>query len=179
MQETVGDIWQVATPKDVVVVPTNVGWTSTGKNVMGRGLARDAARRWPQLPQWYGAYCQECATVGLEVYPLLIDLGTAERTKPNWKKWCHGLVLFPVKGLNRGQPWLSWRADASLDLIRAGLVVLATLPDIDSPWVREALFLVPSLGCGNGNLAEANVVPEMHRELTSDRFVHVRQVRQA
>lgn len=176
MRECVGDIWQVATPKDIVVVPTNIGWKSTGPNVMGKGLARDAARRWPHLPAWYGEYCRECVANVERVDPILLDVLANQPDKPNWRRWCRALVLFPVKPLNATQPFLSWRQDASLELITRGLPVLADMANLPSPgdWVKKALFLVPALGCGNGNLEEEVVVPLMKKLLPSDRFVFVR-----
>lgn len=171
MQSTQGDIWSVSTPKDVIVIPTNIGWTSSGENVMGRGLALDAKRRWPHLPRFYGEHCREEASLGREVGPLILDMGACAGKR----MWCRGLILFPVKPLNTAKPYLSWRQDADLQLIERGLPSLAGVVSMGIGWLEEALILVPSLGCGNGNLAEDAVVPLMEKHLTSNHFVHVRR----
>jgi len=167
MQTIAGDIWGLATAKDAVVVPTNVGWRSDGRNVMGRGLARQAARRWPELPQDYGAFCRKHGrATPIALYPL-----------PTGNRWCKMLLLFPVKPLDLERPHLSWLQPANAAYIEAHLMRLAEAPgtgilkhlDI----AEGARVLVPSLGCGNGGLPESQIVPMLHRHLTHPCFVHV------
>lgn len=55
LQEMIGDIWGVAKQLDaLVVVPTNGDVRRDGRAVMGRGLAAQAAARWPDLPAALG-----------------------------------------------------------------------------------------------------------------------------
>lgn len=159
MQELTGDIWQLADrKKDWIVIPTNIGWKSDGKNVMGRGLARQAARRWPELPWLYGSFCKEHG----EITPIMIY-------RPENKKWCETLLLFPVKPLDKEKPYLSWWHPADLDLIRSHCSVLSFLAPQCS-----GRILVPSLGCGNGGLDETQVLPVLYSQLTHSCFYNVR-----
>lgn len=159
MRHETGDIWALARAGDAVVVPVNVGWRGDGLAVLGRGLALQAVRRFRWLRRWWGEICQRCGS-GTGVVAVCCEDG----------KWAGlWLVCFPVKPLNVAQPYLSWRAGADIGLIERGLVALAR-------WGTSgtvARILVPSLGCGNGGLSEAAVVPLMERHLSSDVFVHV------
>lgn len=159
MRELTGDIWQLSDKNtDWIVVPTNIGWKSDGKNVMGRGLARQATRRWPELAQIYGDFCR---TYG-ETTPIMLY-------RPQVNRWCETLLLFPVKPLNVEKPYLSWRQPADLDLIRRHSLVLQSI----APQCRGKI-LMPSVGCGNGGLDETQVLPVLYAHLTHHCFHHVR-----
>lgn len=169
MQTIAGDIWGLTTSADGIVVPTNVGWKADGRNVMGRGLARQAARRWPELPRAYGEFCRKHRAAT----PIMVWVPPASR-------WCKLLVLFPVKPLNEEKPYLSWFQDASPDFIDFHLQRLAGMPAFlakkwDEPsFLRGAgRILVPSVGCGNGGLPEEQIVPLLHKRLIHPCFVHV------
>jgi hypothetical protein len=168
MQTIVGDIWGLAAKIDAIVIPTNVGWRSDGRNVMGRGLARQAARRWPELPGDYGTFCRmHGRATPVALYPL-----------PAGNKWCKMLLLFPVKPLDINKPHLSWFQPANAAYIEAHLMRLGEAPESgvlkDLDIAGGARVLVPSLGCGNGTLQEEQIVPMLHRYLTHPCFVHVR-----
>lgn len=133
-----------------VVIPTNIGWTHAGLNVMGRGLARQAVDRFPEIAREYGEHCQIM--------------------KENTGIWlCNGgLVLFPVKPLDKARPNMSWKQDASLELIERSTKQLASLSS-NGAW----LTAVPLVGCGNGRLKEEDVLPILRRHL-DDSFILVR-----
>lgn len=163
MKTLVGDIWELSTRADLIVVPVNVGWTRVGKAVMGRGIAREATRRWPQVSWTWGRLCQEH---GAQTPPSIYSTAGS--------RWCQGLVLFPTKPLNSKEPWLSWRQDSSYELIEYWL-----------PWFNQSVtllemvpvarVLVPTLGAGNGNLDPDRVTAMLEEHLTHERFVHVRR----
>lgn len=173
MYQLEGDIWQLAMKTDAVVIPTNIGWKSDGKNVMGRGLAREAARRWPELPAVYGQFCQTYRAAT----PIMMF-------RPPNGRWCRMLLLFPVKPLNREQPYLSWRQEASIELIAYHTRALANFATQYAeatspptyPFLEEnaSRILVPSVGCGNGGLDESSVLPLLCEHLTLPCFYHVR-----
>lgn len=145
-----GNVWRISKAEDDIVIPTNIGWRTNGKNVMGRGLAKDASLYYPHLPEWYGGKCYEHGsdTPVLRYGPLL---------------------LFPVKPLNTSQPYLSWQQPASLDLIARSLFQLAEIPPRDT-----GLVFVPLVGCGNGQLDPADVAPMIEAALGhDDRFILV------
>lgn len=150
MLEIEDDIWAYW-PHAWIAIPTNIGWTDVGMNIMGVGLAKQAADRCPDLPLWYGSWCK---TFG-EATPVM-----ANRE--------HCIVLFPTKPLDANKPNLSWKQPSSLGLIERGLKQLVEL-DIQGD------VMVPLLGCGAGRLIPSEVVPLMKRYLTDNRFILVQQ----
>jgi len=153
MRELRGNVWRISKVEDDIVIPTNIGWRTNGQNVMGRGLARQAADYYPRLPAWYGEICQEHE----EATPVV-------RYGP--------LLLFPVKPLNKLQPYMSWQQPASLDLISRSLEQLSCI----SSRTEEGLVFVPLVGCGNGGLDPEDVEPMIECVLGHDeRFVIVRR----
>jgi len=168
--EAVGDIWAISTSKDIIVVTTNCGWREDGRAVMGAGLAREAARRYPWLPSTYGAYLQEAAARRDGSEELLLHVRPEKTHK---RRWCAGLILFPTKPLDRVRPWKSWWPNSDIALIQRGLLALRTC-GLELSSTERALILVPSLGCSNGGLSETDVVPLMAAALPDACFVHVR-----
>jgi hypothetical protein len=83
MFETVGDIWEYATT-GVIVVTTNGSLTRDGRAVMGRGVAKQAALRFPGLAEKLGILL---SVEGNHVF----DLGC-------------GIVTFPVEETAWSQP---------------------------------------------------------------------------
>jgi len=144
MKRWIGDIWKLQ-KKSYIVIPTNIGWRVDGSNIMGRGLAQQAAVKYPELPGWYGGKCQEAPEGKLHVY---------EPGK---------LVMFPVKPLNREKPWLSWKSKADIELIIQSASQLFGLP-FDDP------VSIPLVGCGNGGLDPAEVIPVLSAMLVHERF---------
>ena len=157
-----GDIWALARERHscAVVVPTNCGWTRSGANPMGRGVAQQAAAlAGPELARWYGAYCRSHGAAT----PAVLWRGA-----PSRGTGCPDLVLLPTKALTPEMPQLSWRGKSSLPLIERGLAQLSVMFN-----GLDTEVLVPLLGCGSGGLAEEDVLPLMHRWLLSDRFMLV------
>lgn len=99
MREVTGtDLWRY--PADVIIITTNGTVKKDGCAVMGRGIARQAADRFPTLPRMLG---QEIARRGNRVH-----------TFPHFN-----LITFPVK-------W-NWADPANLDLIRTSVRQLRPL----------------------------------------------------
>lgn len=152
MKVEYGDIWKYR-GKGHIVIPTNLGWRKDGSNVMGRGLAKMASLRYPELPVWYGTQCQKHR----EKTPCLV-----------WAAPDASIILFPVKPLNAAAPWISWKSEADLDLIDRSAKSLAELAQAlpgDLP------VLVPAVGCGNGQRDLGEVRPILEKHLSSDRFI--------
>lgn len=76
MFETVGDIWKYAAT-GIIVITTNGSVTRDGRAVFGRGVARQAASKFPELAEKLG---RRLAEQGNHVF----DLG-------------NGIVTFPVE----------------------------------------------------------------------------------
>lgn len=147
MKIVIGNIWAHEFDDHLRVIPVNIGWKANGENVMGRGVARQAATRFPNLQAWYGWRCEAMA-------------GNACLYR------YYDLVLFPVKPLNKEKPYLSWQQPASLELIRASARQLA------SQYYTERVVL-PLVGCGNGELDPVDVLPILDDILCAPGFVLV------
>lgn len=159
------DIWEMIGIA-WIVIPTNIGYKakpkgkgakfwSVGPNVMGRGLARDATDKYPEIAQHYGEYC---FLKGPDA-PVTYDLRSR-------------LIFFPVKPMDEEKPWQSWKHKADLDLIRKSAAQLneMLLPDKSAPWpnsgpLKTNHIVVPVVGCGNGKLEEDDVIPVLKEEL--------------
>lgn len=155
MQRTHKNIWTHNSEGGWIVITTNIGWKIDGSNPMGAGIARAAAERFPELPLWYGKKCRRHGqeTGVLPYHPAKF-------------------FLFPTKPLS-DQPWLSWKYDASLQLIMRSVRQLAA-------WIRffesqnSAPIKpvgVPLVGCNNGNLRQRDVLPILEKHLSGDKFL--------
>jgi hypothetical protein len=98
-----GDLWTYRRPGCLVVIPTNMQVKQNGLAVMGGGLAKQAADRYPTLPGHYG----NCLRAGI---PRTLF------------KLC-GLLLLPTKD--------HWRDPSDLELIRVGCewLIASTSPN--------------------------------------------------
>lgn len=143
-----GNLWDYE-KTHLLVIPTNIGWKADGKNIMGRGLAQQAAERYPGLPSWYGDRCRTLRSLT----PVLRYLETH-------------ILTFPVKPLNKMAPYLSWRNKATIALIEQSTRQLAERP-------RTLPVAVSMVGCGNGGLDMAEVRPVLDSYLSGPDFVLV------
>ena len=153
MIEVYGDIWNWHARSAFIVIPVNIGWKKDGENVMGRGLAVQAVQRWPEVSRTWGRICREQGSAAT---------ATVEPA--------HRLIFFPTKPLNVRKPWASWTADASLPLIERSARALAVIGDS----LRVPIAL-PLVGCGNGRLKEAVVLPTLRAALSANCFILVRR----
>lgn len=84
MFETVGDIWEYADRGELIVITTNGSLTRDGRAVFGRGVAKQAALRYPRLADKLGRLLAEQGNHAF-------DLGC-------------GIVTFPVEETAWSQP---------------------------------------------------------------------------
>jgi hypothetical protein len=146
-----GNLWDHWERGSKVVVTTNIGWDpATKRNNMGAGVALQAARRWPWLPEWYGRFCR--ATFP---YTPVIEHDQLR------------LIFLPVKPLlSRANPEISWNQSASLYLIGHSVQQLR---------FHEGEIALAFPGCGNGGLDMVAVGDVLHAWLLDDRFTVVDQ----
>jgi hypothetical protein len=175
MRDWAGDIWD-RFMKSFIVVPTNIGWkkgkNGPGANVMGAGVAQQAAERVSGLAPLYGEFCSRFGAST----ETTVDLST-------------GLVLFPTKPL-ADNPAMSWKGKSTLAQVEKSARELADM----GRWMTKEKLLkehdedmrkffgetaedndiyVPLVGCGNGGLDEGDVVPMLKSILSDDRFILV------
>jgi O-acetyl-ADP-ribose deacetylase (regulator of RNase III) len=118
--------------------------------VMGKGIAAEFKRRYPEMFQRYKAFCdrKELQIGQLYVY----------RTPNKW------VLNFPTKK--------HWRNPSKLDYIKAGLEKFALT--YAEQGVSSVSF--PQLGCGNGGLQWRDVQPVMEKylaKLSIPVYVHI------
>lgn len=155
MRHEQGDLWERYERGQKVVITTNVGWDpQTLRNNMGAGMALQAARRWPWLPEWYGRFCRHWITRrDASVMRAVRAVPVVELDR---------LIFFPVKPLlDFRNPERSWDQKARLDTIRVSLSQLTR---------HEGAIALAFPGCGNGGLKPAEVLPFLQQFLCADRF---------
>ncbi len=118
--------------------------------VMGKGLAKEFKRLYPEMFEAYQHYCEKGQlTIGkLQIY----------RTPNKW------ILNFPTKK--------SWRYPSKIEYIEAGLKKF--VGNYEKLGIQSISF--PMLGCGNGGLDWQEVKPLMERYLKNlpiDVYVHI------
>lgn len=118
--------------------------------VMGKGLAKEFKRIYPEMFEAYQKYCEDSSlTVGkLQIF----------RTSNKW------VLNFPTK--------TSWRNPSKLEYIEQGLQKFVA--NYERQGIRSISF--PMLGCGNGGLPWEEVKPIMEKyfkNLPIDIFIHI------
>lgn len=126
-------------PVEALVNPVNT------KGVMGKGLALQFKRAYPQM---FAAYRSACAKGELSVGRVQVYALPESDSGPRW------ILNFPTKE--------HWRSRSKLEHIRVGLDAL--IAEIRSHGI-ESLAL-PALGCGHGGLEWAQVEPLILDALT-------------
>ena len=140
------DIWVPHSMGAWIVIPTNGSINKQGLAVMGRGLALQAAQRFPDIPQILGCKLEVTWRDISEPVPLLFD-------------YTYRLIYFPVK--------YRWHEVASLGLIERSAIDLAH-------YIKRHDFgpvFMPKVGCGNGKLNWSDVEPILERILGDTVFV--------
>jgi len=147
MKEVSGDLWDtsVTLGADAVAITTNGYVKKNGEAVMGRGVAREAARRWPVLPRLLGDVLRFIDNCVFKLYQ-----------PPDFPI----LVSYPVKH--------NWWEPADMRLIRSSAKDLRDMAD-EMKWT---VVVLPRPGCGNGRLDWKDVRPVLAPYL-DDRFVVV------
>ena len=149
MKTVKANIWDLP---GVICIPTNLGWSKDGRNIMGAGLARQAALLYPDLPSLYGRFCLDCS-MGKDCGPYAPHI--FQFTGHN--RW---LICVATKALDKEQPWMSWNQKSSLSLVRESVTKL-----VDHCKNFLGPVLVVPFGCGCGGLSEDDVLPLMDEHL--------------
>lgn len=122
------DAWdiQACNSGSWLVIPTNIGWKANGENVMGRGLAKQAASRFPTIAKTYGKWCKDYGCV-------ICKIGIPR------------LILAPSKALNKQNPGFSWANSSDIETVAKSYEQLSSLSFTKT-------LIVPLLGTGNGDM---------------------------
>lgn len=142
MREIEQDLW--TSEADALVITTNGFVKKNGEAVMGRGVAKEAATRFPDLPRLLGDAIKRG---GNHVVSLLVPIEGPV------------IISMPVK--------VDWREAALPNLILRSCEELVKLADGFPRW--ETICL-PRPGCGNGGLNWDDVKRTIESVL-DDRFI--------
>ncbi len=150
LEEYCKDLWKLHDDGLLICITTNYGWRRDGSNVMGRGIAREAADRYPRLPYEYGKFCKSWR----KKIPFLNYIPVYYSKKCN-------LLLFGTKELNPSAPHLSWKSESSIQQIQYSCATLIRWCQIvggfnSTPGKKVYL---PRPGCSNGLLDWVDVRP--------------------
>ena len=117
------------------IIPTNCQVNKNGHAVMGAGLAKQAATRYPDLPKLLGYNLDKFMNYGPECY--------------FFKEY--KIVAFPTK--------IHWKDDSDLELIREAAWSLSDFIKNCSHIHLGERFFIPRVGTGLGNLKWEDVKP--------------------
>jgi O-acetyl-ADP-ribose deacetylase (regulator of RNase III) len=119
--------------------------------IMGKGIALQFKKIYPQN---YEAYRKACEASEVEIGRMFtVDLGTLDGPR--------FIINFPTK--------LHWRGKSKIEDIEAGLQALVA--EVRRLGLRS--IALPALGCGNGGLDWAEVLPLIEKALNDLSDVHV------
>lgn len=169
MLEAYGNIWDLASDYDAIVITTNGYVKKNGEAVMGRGIALEAAEKNPGLPLLLGEAIKE---EGNRVF--MFPLWRVWNSKvPHVRTWNPvteiTFITFPVKPVVGTKGEMGWKAKADIDLIRTSTEQLVELMDAVKGYDT---VIMPRPGCGNGGLKWEQVKPVIE-PLLDDRFTVV------
>lgn len=142
MLEIKGNLWNVASHYDAIVVTTNGAVKKNGALVMGRGLAKQFAERYPQLPKEFG------------------QLVSKHGNRPHWAYSHAGqpkLLSLPT------QP--HWKIKSTYDFVLQQCTLLQEL--VTKLNLERVLTVRP--GCGLGGLDWTQLKPQLVK-IWDDRF---------
>jgi len=137
------DLWEFYDKGNWIAITTNNVVKTNGEAVMGKGVALEAANKFPTLAQELGRYLRLLGDNIPYIFPHF------------------NLITFPTKH--------HYREDSSLELIKSSTEFLIKWlkghPEIKT-------IYMPRPGCGNGNLHWADVKALLEPSL-DDRFIVV------
>lgn len=150
MREERGDIFSWVGRARAICVTTNGDVNQRGEAVMGRGVALQAAQRWPGIEMVLGSSIRRYGNI-----VRVLGFVGEERT------W---IISFPVKH--------HWRSKADMGLILSSARQLRTVAEMSELTGSDRLIALPRPGCGSGGLSWTDVKP-LIAPLLGDRFVIV------
>lgn len=154
MKELTGNIWEQTTA-DAICITTNGTVKCDSRAVMGAGIAKQAAERYPDLPLILGDHLRKIGN-HVNVMKFITRPSDNECKCPAITY----LVAFPVKDV--------WYNKADLKLIEQSCEELVRMAD-RTGWTN---IVLPRPGCANGKLEWKDVKPVCEKHF-DDRFTIV------
>ncbi len=150
MKEIKGNLWDYHTQGSFICIMVNCTPNSRGNAIMGKGIAKEAVEKFPQLPKLLGSTQIEYA--GETFF-------TARSRRPQvFLKF--RLITFPTK--------VTWDVDSSLIIIEHSCRYLVAI--VDKMKSLKVPIYLPKPGVGNGNL-EWESVQSVIEPILDERFI--------
>jgi len=195
MHQNEGDLF--TSDCNAICIPTNGHVTAMGSLIMGAGVARQAADRWPDLPNIMGRKVYNLGNgvhlvthddpyrhniniphlgsqelpyhlVSFPTKPTRIECHEVEKILPRYVAEAETLQKTPTRNLK----WLpGWKAKSDLALIKHSVEELIELTDLMG-WKKVCL---PRVGCGNGELSWQSVY-ELISPMLDSRFYIIHSI---
>ncbi len=147
MIEAVGDLWKH--PARFKVVPINWTLNKRGALVMGAGVAKQAADRYPELPYDLGKFVRMRTRDSLGPTPVFVAR--------------YNVIALPTK--------TDWRFRSELPFVEKMIQLLAESVFCTPPGPHREVVM-PRPGCGLGGLRwEEDVKPICERYLVGDHYI--------
>jgi len=156
--EVEGDLWDLYEAPthryDIFCITVNGTVKKNGAGVMGAGIAKQAAERWPDVPTRWGTVikqrgpCVHFVRHRLVAFPVKPASGTCAPNSSNVVPWMR-------KRFGPGQTVPGWAMIADAEIIQKSLAQLQLSHD-NFGWTNVYL---PRPGCGAGTLRWADVRP--------------------
>lgn len=169
MKSWKGNMMTLIGQVDALCVTTNGFRKNNGECVMGRGIARQLANRYPRLPLILGEHIRDNGNIpgvlidheGTDIvsFPVKPDTFVVDDSKSNVVQ--HMMHQFKSRSTAPG-----WASVASIAIIRSSAQQLVEMAN-EYHWERIA---IPRAGCGAGELSWFVVKPVLDNIL-DDRFI--------
>lgn len=169
MKEVKGDLFDIEC--DAICVSTNGFVTKSGKCVMGKGCAKQAAEFFPETPKLLGDRIKKYGNVvnkirhfeGVAILSFPVKPVTSICVTVKSQVVKHMQYLYKM-----GDEVPGWACVANIDIIEQSARQLVEMTDKNG-WNK---VLIPFVGCGAGELCWSDVKPVLDKIL-DDRFVAV------
>ncbi len=152
MLEIVGNIWDYHTEGSFICIMVNCTPNTKGNAIMGRGIAEQAVKKYPQLPKLLGSTQIEYAAKDGNFF--------TDRSRRPQIFLGYRLITFPTK--------VTWEQKSDLDLIESSARHIVKIVDKVSK-IKSPVYLSKP-GVGNGGL-DWKKVRQIIEPILDERFI--------
>ena len=158
-----GDMWKLWQDGGVLVITTNGFVRANGACVMGRGIALQAAKLFPWLPEKLGSYIRK---YGNRCFQLSSHIASMPVKPVSSHFGGHNVVTHMASRYCQGDFVPGWACKADQAIIVESCNQLIAMAD-KFEWKR---ILLPRPGCGAGELSWHGEIKSLIGAILDDRF---------
>lgn len=154
MIERQRDFWEAAKDSDVLVCTTNCQVKANGQLVMGAGIAKQFAEKFPIIPSFLGYQVSNMSPVEKR-FPILMTVQYWFKTRT--------VICLPTK--------FHWKDNSELLNVKACILnLVVAVNEIERALNKKQHVVMTRPGCGNGGLDWHEEVKPFAEEFLDDRF---------